>query len=328
MENSENTTPAKPFYDGLLSVIVPCKNEVEAIPVFYGEFKKVMQGMGSPKYELIFVEDGSTDGTLDLLRRMSKEDPSVRFISFSRNFGKEAAMYAGLKSARGDYVTIMDVDLQDPPSLLPDMFSAIISEGYDSVASRRCTRCGEPPMRTHAARLFYKILNSLSDLKFKEGARDYRLMTRRVLDAILGLEEYNRFIKGMYEWVGFKTKWIDYENVPRSAGETKWSNFGLLVYSLNALTSFSTVPIKMIMNLGLLVVLIGIGLFIYSIVQKINGNVVSGWTSLITSIWVLGGIQLICLSMIGEYVGKIFTEVKRRPRFTIQEDDYTKKFLK
>lgn len=321
MENSENTTPAKPFYDGLLSVIVPCKNEVEAIPVFYGEFKKVMQGMGSPKYELIFVEDGSTDGTLDLLRRMSKEDPSVRFISFSRNFGKEAAMYAGLKSARGDYVTIMDVDLQDPPSLLPDMFSAIINEGYDSVASRRCTRCGEPPMRTHAARLFYKILNSLSDLKFKEGARDYRLMTRRVLDAILELEEYNRFIKGMYEWVGFKTKWIDYENVPRAAGETKWSNFGLLVYSLNALTSFSTVPLVMAALVGIaLCLLSGLGIIFVIIRQLLEpGSSQWGWPSMVCIMLFLSGMQLFCLGVLGHYMSKIYLETKRRPAYIVRE---------
>ncbi len=319
-ELSEENKIAKPLFDGLLSVVVPCRDEEEMLPIFKAEFLKAMSEMGNPKFELIFVEDGSSDGTLEILRKMSADDKRVRFISFSRNFGKEAAMYAGLKAARGDFATVMDADLQDPPSLLPEMFDALINGGFDSVAARRKTRDGEPPARTFCAKWFYKILNALSPLKFTEGARDYRLMTRRVLDAVLELPEYNRFTKGIYEWIGFKTKWIEYDNVERPAGSTKWSFFGLAVYSLDALTSFSTIPLAVAAVVGILFcILSSIAIVLLSIRQLIFHNSAYGWTSMICVIFFLSGLQLFCLGMLGQYMSKIYLETKRRPHFIVRE---------
>ena len=319
-ELSEENKIAKPLFDGLLSVVVPCRDEEKMLPIFKAEFLKAMSEMGNPKFELIFVEDGSRDGTLEILRKMSADDKRVRFISFSRNFGKEAAMYAGLKAARGDFATVMDADLQDPPSLLPEMFDALINGGFDSVAARRKTRDGEPPARTFCAKWFYKILNALSPLKFTEGARDYRLMTRRVLDAVLELPEYNRFTKGIYEWIGFKTKWIEYDNVERPAGSTKWSFFGLAVYSLDALTSFSTIPLAVAAVVGILFcILSSIAIVLLSIRQLIFHNSAYGWTSMICVIFFLSGLQLFCLGMLGQYMSKIYLETKRRPHFIVRE---------
>ena len=319
-ELSEENKIAKPLFDGLLSVVVPCRDEEEMLPIFKAEFLKAMSEMGNPKFELIFVEDGSRDGTLEILRKMSADDKRVRFISFSRNFGKEAAMYAGLKAARGDFATVMDADLQDPPSLLPEMFDALINGGFDSVAARRKSRDGEPPARTFCAKWFYKILNALSPLKFTEGARDYRLMTRRVLDAVLELPEYNRFTKGIYEWIGFKTKWIEYDNVERPAGSTKWSFFGLAVYSLDALTSFSTIPLAVAAVVGILFcILSSIAIVLLSIRQLIFHNSAYGWTSMICVIFFLSGLQLFCLGMLGQYMSKIYLETKRRPHFIVRE---------
>lgn len=315
MELPEQTSP---LFDGLLSVVVPCKNEVEMIPIFYDEFKKVITTMGSPKYEIIFVDDGSTDGTLAEIQKLSQSDSQVKFISFTRNFGKESAMYAGLKSARGDYITIMDADLQDPPTLLPEMFKAILEEGFDSVATRRRTRDGEPPVRTFFAKKFYELLNKVSNLKFVEGARDYRLMTREMLDAVLSLSEYNRFTKGIYEWVGFKTKWIEFDNVERVAGQTKWSLWQLAVYSIDALTSFSTIPLVIVSLLGLaFCVLSAIAIVFLSIRQLLFHNSAYGWTSMICVIFFLSGIQLFCLGILGQYISKIYTETKRRPHYIV-----------
>ena len=304
----------------LLSIIVPCKNEEQAVPIFYSEFLKVAEKMGEINFEIIFVEDGSTDNTLGIIRDMSAKDPRVRYISFSRNFGKEAAMSAGLKYSMGDYVAIMDADLQDPPQLLPQMFKKMEESGCDCVAARRRTRDGEPKIRSFLARSFYKILNSTSDLKFTEGARDYRLMKRRVVDAIMELPEYNRFLKGIYEWVGFKTEWVEFDNVERCAGETKWTLFQLCVYSLNALTSFSTVPLAIAAIVGILFCMFSsAAIILLSVRQLIFHNSAYGWTSMVCIIFFLCGLQLFCLGMIGQYAAKIYMETKKRPQYIISE---------
>lgn len=304
----------------LLSIIVPCKNEEQAVPIFYSEFLKVAEKMGKINFEIIFVEDGSTDNTLGIIRDMSAKDPRVRYISFSRNFGKEAAMSAGLKYSMGDYVAIMDADLQDPPQLLPQMFKKMEVSGCDCVAARRRTRDGEPKIRSFLARSFYKILNSTSDLKFTEGARDYRLMKRRVVDAIMELPEYNRFLKGIYEWVGFKTEWVEFDNVERCAGETKWTLFQLCVYSLNALTSFSTVPLAIAAIVGILFCIFSsAAIILLSVRQLIFHNSAYGWTSMVCIIFFLCGLQLFCLGMIGQYAAKIYMETKKRPQYIISE---------
>ena len=304
----------------LLSIIVPCKNEEQAVPIFYSEFLKVAEEMGKINFEIIFVEDGSTDNTLGIIRDMSAKDPRVRYISFSRNFGKEAAMSAGLKYSMGDYVAIMDADLQDPPQLLPQMFKKMEESGCDCVAARRRTRDGEPKIRSFLARSFYKILNSASDLKFTEGARDYRLMKRRVVDAIMELPEYNRFLKGIYEWVGLKTEWVEFDNVERCAGETKWTLFQLCVYSLNALTSFSTVPLAIAAIVGILFCIFSsAAIILLSVRQLIFHNSAYGWTSMVCIIFFLCGLQLFCLGMIGQYAAKIYMETKKRPQYIISE---------
>ena len=304
----------------LLSIIVPCKNEEQAVPIFYSEFLKVAEKMGEINFEIIFVEDGSTDNTLGIIRDMSAKDPRVRYISFSRNFGKEAAMSAGLKYSMGDYVAIMDADLQDPPQLLPQMFKKMEESGCDCVAARRRTRDGEPKIRSFLARSFYKILNSASDLKVTEGARDYRLMKRRVVDAIMELPEYNRFLKGIYEWVGFKTEWVEFDNVERCAGETKWTLFQLCVYSLNALTSFSTVPLAIAAIVGILFCIFSsAAIILLSVRQLIFHNSAYGWTSMVCIIFFLCGLQLFCLGMIGQYAAKIYMETKKRPQYIISE---------
>ncbi len=237
----------------LISAVVPCFNESEALPFFYAEASRVFDTMADVDAELIFIDDGSTDGTLDILRDLAKKDMRVRYISFSRNFGKESAMYAGLKAAKGDYVAIMDADLQDPPSLLPEMLRIIREEGFDSVATRRSTRKGEPPIRTAFARMFYAIMNKTSSVRLVQGARDFRLMCRKMCDALISMGEYNRFTKGMFEWVGFKTKWLSYENIQRVAGQTKWSFFKLFKYAIECIVSFSTAPRSISLGTGVIV---------------------------------------------------------------------------
>ena len=317
MQDAQNI---KPMFDGLLSVVVPCRDEEQALPIFIDEFAKVAAQMGNPRFELIFVDDGSSDETAEILKKFAANDSRVRYILFSRNFGKEAAMYAGLKEAKGDFITVMDADMQDPPSLLPQMCDALLSGGYDSVAARRRTRLGEPPARTFCARAFYKVLNTLSPLKFVEDARDFRLMTRRMLDAVLELPEYNRFTKGIYEWVGFKTKWIEYDNVERSAGRTKWSFFGLAVYSLDALTSFSTIPLAVAAVLGIaFCVLSSVAIVFLAVRQLIFHNSAFGWTSMVCILFFLSGLQLFCLGVLGQYMSKIYLETKRRPHYIVAE---------
>ena len=306
----------------LLSVVVPCYNEQEAMRIFYDEIIKVADQMKNDvNFEVIFVDDGSKDDTLKVARELSEKDDRIKYVSFSRNFGKESAIYAGLEKAKGDFVATMDVDLQDPPKLLVDMYNSIINEGYDCVATRRVTRKGEPPIRSFFARCFYAIINKISDTEIVDGARDYRLMTRQMVDSIINLREYNRFSKGIFSWVGYKTKWLEYENVERSAGETKWSFWKLFIYSLEGIVAFSTAPLAVASIIGILFCLLAF-IFICVIVVKTIafGEPVAGYPSLICVITFIGGIQLFCIGILGQYLAKTYLETKRRPIYITKEE--------
>ena len=306
----------------LLSVIIPCYNEEENVKEFYREFWKNTAFFQEKQIavELLYIDDGSRDKTVQMVKELRKSDERVRLISFSRNFGKESAMYAGLEKSKGDYVVIMDVDLQDPPSLLPEMFAAI-EEGYDSVATRRVSRKGEPPVRSFFARCFYQLMKKISKTEIMDGARDYRLMTRQMADAILSMKEYNRFTKGIYGWVGFETKWIAYENIERRKGETKWNFWKLFVYSLEGITAFSTVPLTIAAFMGVLFCILAFVFIIFIIVRKlIFGDPVSGWPSLVCIISLASGVQLFCLGIVGQYLAKTYLEVKNRPVYLIKEE--------
>lgn len=303
-----------------LSIIVPCYNEEETVKLFYDEAGRVLASVGDIEWEFIFVDDGSKDGTILALRRLAEEDSHVRYLSFSRNFGKEAAMYAGLQAARGDYVCIMDVDLQDPPSLLPELLRSVREEGYDCAAVRRVTRKGEPRVRSFFARMFYKIVNKISRTEIVDGARDYRLMTRQMVDSILEITEVNRFSKGIFSWVGYNTRWVETENVPRAAGKTKWSFFKLLIYALDGVIAFSTAPLAISSILGLLFCAISFLAIIFVIVrQLVWGGSAFGWPSLVCIILFLTGIQLFCIGILGQYISKIHMEVKDRPVYIVRE---------
>ena len=309
-----------------ITVIVPCYNEEAALPIFYEEIEKISKEMKNVDFEYLFVNDGSKDKTLDILRELSKKDKKVRYISFSRNFGKEAAMYAGLENATGDYVTLMDADLQDPPSLLPEMYRLIKEEGYDSVGTRRVTRKGEPPIRSFFARMFYKIINRMSKIEMVDGARDYRLMTKQVVDSIVSLGEYNRYSKGLFSFVGFNTKWIEFENVERVAGETKWSFWKLFVYALEGIVAFSTAPLAISAVVGIIFCLISFIAVIFIIVKTIAfGDPVSGWPSMVCIMFFLSGIQLFCTGIIGQYLSKTYLETKKRPIYIVKETEKNKK---
>lgn len=307
-----------------ISVIVPCYNEEESVPLFYVQMKSVMESMKDYCFEVIFVDDGSRDSTLEELKKLAKGDKCVKYISFSRNFGKESAIYAGFENAVGDYVVMMDADLQDPPSLLPEMMR-YIKEGYDSVATRRVTRKGEPPIRSFFARIFYKLMKKISDTQIVDGARDYRLMTRQFVDSILGLKEYNRFSKGIFGWVGFRTKWLEYENVERVAGETKWSFWKLLIYSIEGIVGFSTKPLLLSSVMGVLLFLFAIIIIIFIIVKTlVFGDPTTGWPSLVCIILLVSGIQLFCTGILGEYLAKLYLETKNRPIYICRETNITK----
>ncbi|MBO5986305.1 MAG: glycosyltransferase family 2 protein [Lachnospiraceae bacterium] len=305
-----------------LTVICPCYNEKDNVEPFYQEVLKNEEFFSGKDVELkfLFVDDGSHDGTLDEIKKLSSADKRVHYLSFSRNFGKEAAMYAGLEHAGSEFVVIMDVDLQDPPHLLPEMFS-YLEEGYDSVSTRRVNRKGEPPIRSFFARMFYGIMKKISRTEIVDGARDYRLMTRQVADAILSMGEYNRFTKGIYGWVGFKTKWLEYENVERAKGETKWSFWKLLVYSIEGITAFSTAPLSIAAFVGALFCLLAFVMIIFIIVRKlIFDDPVSGWPSLVCIILMTSGVQFFCTGILGQYLAKTYLEVKRRPIYLIREE--------
>lgn len=311
-----------------ISIVVPCHNEEESLPIFLPELERVACGMQAEHnltFEVILVDDGSTDATLDVMRehgRTSTDTFRVRWISFSRNFGKEAGIYAGLEHATGDYVAIMDADMQDPPALLPQMYEAVTVEGYDNVATRRVSREGEPPIRSFFARLFYKIINKISQADIVDGARDYRLMRRRMVDAILSMPERNRFSKGIFGWVGFKTKWLPYVNVNRVAGETKWSFFSLLLYSIDGIVAFSTVPLSISSVAGMLLCLVSVAAAIVIVVKTLLfGDPVDGWPSLAVIMTLLGGIILLCMGIMGQYLAKTYVETKGRPLYLVRESD-------
>lgn len=302
-----------------ISIVVPSYNEEEAIPYFYEEINKISKDMKND-FEFIFVNDGSKDKTIDVVKNLSKQDKRVKYINFSRNFGKEAAMYAGLELATGDYITIMDADLQDPPALLPEMVRLIEEENYDCVGTRRVTRKGEPPIRSFFARMFYKLINKMSKVEMVDGARDFRLMTRQMVDSILELKEYNRYSKGLFSFVGYSTKWLEYENIERVAGETKWSFWKLFIYAIEGIVAFTTTPLTIAAIMGLLFCLVAFIMIIVIIVKTLCfDDPVSGWPSLACIIFFVSGIQLFCLGIIGEYLAKTYLETKKRPIYIIKE---------
>ncbi len=303
-----------------LSIIVPCYNEEKAIPLFYQEIIKVMHKMKQVAFEIIFVDDGSCDDTLLLCQKLSKENQQIHYLSFSRNFGKEAAIYAGLVASTGDYVALMDVDLQDPPNMLIEMYDILEHEDYDCVATRRVTRKGEPVIRSFFARLFYKLINKLSKVEMVDGARDFRLMTRQMANALISMKEYNRYSKGLFSFVGFKTKWLEYENIKRVAGETKWSFWKLMIYALDGIIAFSTMPLWIAVFIGLLFCLISFIAIVVIIIKTLCfGDPVGGWPSLVCIIFMVSGIQLFCIGIIGAYLSKTYLEAKGRPIYIIKE---------
>ena len=308
-----------------ISIIVPCYIEEEALPLFYKEINKVSETMDE-EFEFIFVNDGSKDKTLEVIKNLSTLDKRCKYINFSRNFGKEAAMYAGLELSTGDYITLMDADLQDPPSLLPKMLKLIKEEGYDSVGTRRVTRKGEPPIRSFFARMFYKIINKMSKVEMVDGARDYRLMTRQMTDTIINLKEYNRYSKGLFSFVGFNTKWLEYENVQRVAGETKWSFWKLFLYAIDGIVAFTTAPLTIAAIMGLIFCLIAFIMIIVIIVKTIAfGDPTSGWPSLACIIFLVSGVQLFALGIIGQYLSKTYLETKKRPIYIIKETNISER---
>lgn len=304
----------------LISIVIPCYNEEEALPVYYREMCRIMKEMADTEFELLFVDDGSTDRTLDILKEMNENDARCRYLSFSRNFGKEAALYAGLKNAGGDYVATMDVDMQDPPGLLPEMYRILKEENYDSVATRRSTRTGEPRIRSFLSESFYKFINKISRTEIVNGARDYRLMKRKMVDAVLGMSEYNRFSKGIFEWVGFRTKWLEFQNVGRCAGETKWSVKKLFMYSLEGITGFSVAPLSLASIVGVMFCALAFLMILVIIIRTlIWGDPVSGWPSLACIIFMVSGIQLFCTGIVGQYLSKTYLETKHRPIFILKD---------
>ncbi|KRL12551.1 glycosyl transferase 2 family protein [Schleiferilactobacillus perolens DSM 12744] len=305
-----------------ISLVVPCYNEQEALPIFYDTVQKIVtEKLADYHIEYIFVNDGSSDNTLTEMRQLQTKDPDhVHYVSFSRNFGKEAALYAGLQNTTGEYIAVMDVDLQDPPDLLPQMLAGILDEGYDVVGTRRVTRAGEPPIRSFFARMFYRLINKISKTEVVDGARDYRLMTKQVKDAILSVTEYNRFSKGIFGWVGFKTKYIPYENVERVAGETHWSFWSLFKYSLDGIVAFSEVPLAIASFVGMLSFIGAIIALLFIIIRAaLHGDPTPGWPSMVSIILAMGGLQLFFLGIVGKYIGNIYLEVKNRPIYIVKE---------
>lgn len=306
-----------------ISLIIPCYNEEEALIPFMEALGAVVSHVSPDKVELIFVDDGSVDGTLGILRGLAEENTYVKYLSLSRNFGKESAILAGLHAATGEYVAVMDADLQDPPSLLPEMLKAVREEGYDCAGTRRVTRKGEPPIRSFFARMFYSTINWISDTKLVDGARDYKLMSRPVVNALLSMQEYHRFSKGLYEWVGYKTKWIEFENVERVAGETKWSFWKLFKYSIEGIVGFSTAPLSFASLMGVLFMFISLICILFLCARQLFWHEsVYGWTSLVCIIIFLCGIQLFSIGIIGLYLAKTYMEVKRRPQYIVKETSY------
>lgn len=305
----------------LISLIIPCYNEEKALPLFYEEASRVLSTM-DVDCEMLFVNDGSRDNTLEVLKGLAEKDPRVYYISFARNFGKESAMYAGFCNAHGDYVAVLDADLQDPPSLLPEMLRILETGEYDSVATRRVDRKGEPPVRSWFARRFYKLINRHSDADIVDGARDFRLMKRDMVDAILAMGEYNRFSKGIYGWVGFRTYWLPFENVERVAGETKWNFWGLFKYAIDGIISFSLAPLNIASIIGALLTFISVIALLFIVIRKLAfGDPVAGWASTVSIIVFIGGVQLAVLGIMGQYLAKTYMETKNRPHYIVAESN-------
>ncbi|SEA67496.1 Glycosyltransferase involved in cell wall bisynthesis [Eubacterium aggregans] len=310
-----------------LTVVVPCYNEAKTIHCFYKAMNPIRSQFSTEfgvEITLLFVDDGSCDGTINILKTLAEEDGAIQFLSFSRNFGKEAAILAGLSHASGDFVAVMDVDLQDPPELLSEMYLGIVAEGYDCVAARRVSRKGEPFIRSFFARRYYHVLNRMSKMTIVDGARDYRLMTRDVVKAVLSVKEYNRFTKGIFSWVGFETKWLEYENRQRVTGETKWSFWHLFLYSLDGVVAYSTVPLSLASVMGFILCLLAIGLIGFFIAKTlIWGDPVAGYPSLVCIVLFIGGVQLFCIGILGQYLAKTYLETKGRPIYIIKSKSET-----
>ena len=303
-----------------VNLIVPCYNEAEALLLFKNELNKVIQTLDQYTFEILLINDGSTDTTLSVMKEICDTDSHYKYISFSRNFGKEAAMYAGFCNSDGDYAAIMDADMQDPPALLPDMLHCLETEDYDSVATRRVSRIGEPKIRSFFARNFYKLINKISDADVVDGARDFRLMKREMIDSIVAMCEYNRFSKGIFGWIGFKTKWLEYENVNRIAGETKWSFWGLFKYAVDGIINFSETPMSLASGLGIFLTIFSFLMVIFIIIRKeIFGDPVAGWPSLACIIIFIAGLQFLCMGIMGKYIAKTYLEVKNRPHYIVSE---------
>ncbi|GBU28914.1 bactoprenol glucosyl transferase [Treponema sp. R8-4-B8] len=302
-----------------LSLVVPCYNEETVLPQFYAQTVKICESINKP-FEIIFIDDGSKDATLKILRQITHDDTRIHYISFSRNFGKEAAMLAGLQAAQGMYTVVLDADGQDPPALIPQMLEAVASGEYDCAGTRRTNRKGEPPVRSFFARRFYRIMGKITDVAVVDGARDFRLMNRKYMDALLSLPERNRFSKGIFPWIGFNTKWFEYENIARKSGRTKWSFWKLLMYSLDGITAFSSKPVAIVSVLGIVLFLIALAVIIFIIIRKlVYGDPVAGWASTICIILFCSGIQLFTTGILGQYIAKTYTETKQRPHYIIRE---------
>lgn len=307
---------------GKVSIVVPMYNEQESLGILYQELNRVTDTIKDYELEYLFVNDGSKDNTLQEIQKLAAADERVHYVSFSRNFGKEAALYAGLSNADGDYIATMDADLQDPPSLLPQMLAMIESQDCDNVATRRVNRKGEPPIRSFFARCFYKLMRRLSNIDIADGARDYRLMSRAMVDSILSVSEYNRFSKGIFAWVGYETKWLEFENVERSAGETKWSFWKLVRYSIDGIINFSNTPLQISSYLGMILTIVSFIAIIVEVIRAlVFGDPVAGWPSLVCIITFIGGIELFCMGIMGQYIAKTYMEVKRRPHYIIKESN-------
>ena len=307
---------------GKVSIVVPMYNEQESLEILYQELNRVTDTIKDYEFEYLFVNDGSKDNTLQEIQRLATADDRVRYVSFSRNFGKEAALYAGLSNADGDYIATMDADLQDPPSLLPQMLAMIESQDCDNVATRRVNRKGEPPIRSFFARCFYKLMRRLSNIDIADGARDYRLMSRAMVDSILSVSEYNRFSKGIFAWVGYETRWLEFENVERSAGETKWSFWKLVRYSIDGIINFSNTPLQISSYLGMILTIVSFIAIIVEVIRAlVFGDPVAGWTSLVSIITFIGGIELFCMGIMGQYIAKTYMEVKHRPHYIVKESN-------
>ena len=305
---------------GKVSIVVPMYNEQESLEILYQELNRVTDTIKDYEFEYLFVNDGSKDNTLQEIQRLATADDRVRYVSFSRNFGKEAALYAGLSNADGDYIATMDADLQDPPSLLPQMLAVIESQDCDNVATRRVNRKGEPPIRSFFARCFYKLMRRLSNIDIADGARDYRLMSRAMVDSILSVSEYNRFSKGIFAWVGYETRWLEFENVERSAGETKWSFWKLVRYSIDGIINFSNTPLQISSYLGMILTIVSFIAIIVEVIRAlVFGDPVAGWPSLVCIITFIGGIELFCMGIMGQYIAKTYMEVKHRPHYIVKE---------